>query len=165
MQFNLMEDRLASNNGILRKNLAEPSDGDGAVCQRAELRAQDIFDFQGQLFHRGGSQAGTVCRIPNTRCLNEAVETITAIMRKAGACRHDTEFIISRSAISAWNPRRRAELCPDHICSGAGVRWWSARNTRNDLFEMTVEIGSRVSTPGIPAGFLDTAVKVRDAAH
>lgn len=53
MQFNLMEDRLASNNGILRKNLLQNLlTGDGKLFGQA-LEAgkdKDIFDFRGSCF-------------------------------------------------------------------------------------------------------------------
>ena len=53
MQFNLMEDRLASNNGILRKNLLQNLlTGDGKLFgQTLEAgKDKDIFDFRGSCF-------------------------------------------------------------------------------------------------------------------
>ena len=61
MQFNLMEDRLASNNGILRKNLLQNLlMGDGELFRQAlgTGKVKDIFRLQRQFLYRGGSQAG-----------------------------------------------------------------------------------------------------------
>ena len=53
MQFNLMEDRLASNNGILRKNLLQNLlTGDGELFRQAlgTGKVKDIFDYRGSFF-------------------------------------------------------------------------------------------------------------------
>ena len=85
MQFNLMEDRLASNNGILRKNLLQNLlTGDGKLFGQA-LEAgkdKDIFDFRGSCFTVAAVKLDCVSdseyQVPE-----QAVETITVkIMRK-----------------------------------------------------------------------------------
>ena len=77
MQFNLMEDRLASNNGILRKNLLQNLlTGDGGAVQagpwdRGRLRIFSITEAASLPWRQS---SWTVCRIPNTRCLNRQLK-------------------------------------------------------------------------------------------
>ena len=79
MQFNLMEDRLASNNGILRKNLLQNLlTGDGKLFgQTLEAgKDKDIFDFRGSCFTVAAVKLDCVSdseyQVPE-----QAVETIT----------------------------------------------------------------------------------------
>ena len=161
MQFNLMEDRLASNNGILRKNLLQNLlTGDGKLFGQA-LEAgkdKDIFDFRGSCFTVAAVKLDCVSdseyQVPE-----QAVETITAkIMRKLKACCHETEFIISRSWGYICLNYDGGESALDHICSELG-EMLERTEYKNDLFEMTVGIGSQVSSLEYLSDSLDTAVK------
>ena len=76
MQFNLMEDRLASNNGILRKNLLQNLlTGTGSCSGRplgpGRLRIFSITEAASLPWRQS---SWTVCRIPNTRCLNRQLK-------------------------------------------------------------------------------------------
>ena len=76
MQFNLMEDRLASNNGILRKNLLQNLlTGDGGCSGRplgpGRLRIFLITEAASLPWRQS---SWTACRIPNTRCLNRRLK-------------------------------------------------------------------------------------------
>ena len=123
MQFNLMEDRLASNNGILRKNLLQNLlTGDGELFRQAlgTGKVKDIFDYRGSFFTVAAVKLDCVSdseyQVPE-----QAVETITAkIMRKLKACCHETEFIISRSWGYICLNYDGGEPALDHICSELG---------------------------------------------
>ena len=89
----------------------------------------------------------------------QAVETITVkIMRKLKACCHETEFIISRSWGYICLNYDGGESALDHICSELG-EMLERTEYKNDLFEMTVGIGSQVSSLEYLSDSLDTAVK------
>ena len=161
MQFNLMEDRLASNNGILRKNLLQNLlTGDGELFRQAlgTGKVKDIFDYRGSFFTVAAVKLDCVSdseyQVPE-----QAVETITAkIMRKLKACCHETEFIISRSWGYICLNYDGGEPALDHICSELG-EMLERTEYKNDLFEMTVGIGSQVSSLEYLSDSLDTAVK------
>ena len=82
MQFNLMEDRLASNNGILRKNLLQNLlTGDGELYRQAlgTGKVKDIFDYRGSFFTVAAVKLDCVSdseyQVPE-----QAVETITCLL-------------------------------------------------------------------------------------
>ena len=76
MQFNLMEDRLASNNGILRKNLLQNLlTGDGKLFgQTLGPGRLMIFLITEAASLPWRQSSWTACRIPNTRCLNRRLK-------------------------------------------------------------------------------------------
>ena len=136
MQFNLMEDRLASNNGILRKNLLQNLlTGDGELFRQAlgTGKVKDIFDYRGQASLPWRQSSLDCVSDSEYQVPEQAVETITAkIMRKLKACCHETEFIISRSWGYICLNYDGGEPALDHICSELG-RCWNVRNIKRPV--------------------------------
>lgn len=161
MQMDRMEDKLAANNGILRKNLLQNLiGGDEHLVKQAleSLKHKDVFDFRGTCYAMAAVKLDCVSD-PQYQVPKQAVETITAkIIRKLRDYCHDTEFIISQSWGYICMNYDSGSGCPDKIY-GELEDMMEKTEYKNDLFEMTVGMGCETTSVERLPDSLDTAVR------